>query len=134
MTKSVIPKKDRERMAGDPFYKTCALRGIHNHICAGRITWEHALTFGGKKIQRPWAIIPLCAKGHGVDEWQDAGTMNKSMNRWVAVNLATNEELEEVSKAVDYKFERDRLNRRYGKYVKPVFERGLGIIYPPDLF
>ena len=106
-------------MALNPFYQRCALEGKHGHVCRGRVTWEHALIFAGRKIQKPWSIIPLCAKAHEVDYFQDAHTMSKEMNVWVALNMATPEELKEVSKAIDYVRERDRLNSIYGTYQKP---------------
>lgn len=118
-------------MALNPFYQKCALAGKHGHVCEGRVTWEHALIFAGRKIQKPWAIIPLCAKAHEVDYFQDAGTMNKEINVWVALNMATLEELQEVSKVVNYVRERNRLNKIYGVYERPVLiESELKINYP----
>lgn len=107
-------------MAVDPLYKICAFSTVPGHVCGGRVTWEHALTFSGRKIQIPWAIIPICARAHEVDEFQDAHTMNKEMNVWVALNRATDDELRAVSKSTDYIRERDRLNRIYGVYTPPV--------------
>jgi len=112
-----VPASLRGQLADDPEYKRCALRGYH--ACGGRITWEHAFVFAGKQIQLRWAIIPLCARGHGVDEWQDAGTLNKGMNQWCALNRATDEELKVISKATNYLRERKRLNDIYGEYVPP---------------
>lgn len=121
-SKTVIPLNLRKEMESDPFYKICALFGQGNHTCEGRITWEHAIIYAGQKIQKKWAIIPLCAKGHDVDEFQDSHSLNKEMNHWVALNRATQEELEEYTKPnfmlnkVDYFKEREILNRKYGKY------------------
>ena len=103
-------------MAEDPFYTTCALSGLFGHECMGSITWEHALTFASKKIQTPWAIIPLCELAHAVNHFQDAGTMKKELNVWVALNRATEAELKAVSKAIDYIARREYLNKKYGKY------------------
>lgn len=112
-----VPAKLRDALAKDPEYKRCALRGYHR--CDGRITWEHAIIFAGKQLQARWAIIPLCARGHGVDEYQDAGTIDKQKNHWVALNRATDEELRAISKATNYIHERKRLNEIYGEYVAP---------------
>lgn len=111
-----IPMKIRREISIDPLYKTCALFGQEGHECGGRITFEHAIMFSGKRYQTKWAIIPLCARGHEVDQFQDAHTMNKELNIWVALNNATDEELRAISKAKDYIFERDRLNKKYGEY------------------
>lgn len=77
------------------------------------------MIYAGKKIQEPWAIIPLCARHHAVDFFQDAGTMKKEKNKWVALNRASDEELVRFSKIVDLKRERERLNEVYGTYVPP---------------
>lgn len=131
-TKTVIPPKLRAQIEADPFYKSCALYGQRDHVCEGRITREHALTYAGKSLQTLWAIIPLCAKAHDVDEFQDSHNMIKSMNVWVALNRATDEELRMYSKAIDYVAYRDRLNRNYGPYKHQV-PSDLGI-YRDDPF
>lgn len=58
---------------------------LHDHDCRGRITREHALLYGGRKIDESWAIVLLCAWAHSVDEWQDIGGLDKSINEWIAV-------------------------------------------------
>lgn len=115
-----IPEKLRKQLAADPTYKRCALLGYHE--CAGRITWEHAVMFKGKQLQERWAIIPICAKGHAVDQYQDAGTLNKEMNLWVALNRATEEDLWSISRVVNYPRERVRLNEKFGLYVEPTMQ------------
>jgi hypothetical protein len=114
---STIPEKLRAKMAMDPEYKRCSLQG--HGPCEGRVTWEHALIYASKKIQERWAIIPLCALHHNVDQFQDAKTMIKDRNVWVALNRATEEELFRFSKVVNYTRERDRLNDKFGFYVAP---------------
>lgn len=129
MTK--IPPKIKKAILADPLRAHCALKGQPGHICGGRITWEHALIYAGKQIQEKWAIISLCARGHEVDGYQDARTMNKELNVWVALNQATDEELSRFSRAVpSYPSLRDRLNSKYGRYepkfkVDPVQEMGI---------
>lgn len=112
-----IKLSNRKDMALDPFYKKCSLEGRQGHECGGKITWEHTLIYAGKKLQDPWAIIPLCERGHAVNNYQDAGTMKKELNVWVSLNRATDDELRAISKAVDYIRERNRLNKIYGVYV-----------------
>ena len=91
---------------------------------------EHALIHAGRQVNEPWAIVAVCARGHEVDFYQDADTMDKNMNRWVALNRATDDNLREYSKAVDLIRERERLNNIYGIYKEPEPETAAGIIYP----
>lgn len=109
-----IPVKLKKQLLADPEYKHCALKGLHE--CGGRITLEHAIIYAGKQVQARWAIIPVCAAGQDVDQYQDSHRMNKEMNRWVALNRATDDELRAISKATDYLRERARLNTIYGPY------------------
>ena len=101
-----IPKKLREQLANDPYYKICARHKEGG--CSGRITWEHALLFAGKQIQTKWSILPLCWYHH-----LGAG-LNKEINIWIALNRASDEELKDISKARDYLKYREYLNKKYG--------------------
>jgi len=90
------------------------------------------MTYAGKKIQIKVFIIGLCARGHEVDQYQDAGTMNKEMNVWVALNRADEEQLRALSKAEDLIHKRDYLNEKYGEYVQkfpPKMLKSPGITY-----
>lgn len=81
--------------------------------CAGRITWEHALIFGGRQIDESWAIVLLCERHHGVNSYQDNGDLQKEKNVWIALNQATDDELQKYSKVVNYVELRNRLNEKY---------------------
>jgi hypothetical protein len=109
-----ISPKVKEALLQEP--DVCALKDSH---CAGRITWEHTLIYGGKQIDEVWAIIKICARHHSVDEWQDGGLLDKQKNVWVALNRATDEELKKYSKAVNYIIMRNNLNKIYGTYQNP---------------
>ncbi len=111
-----IPPKLRKQLAADPYYQKCARAGLHDHECGGRVTWEHALTFQGKQVQARYAILPICARGHEVDGYQDGGDLNKEVHLWIALNRATDEELASISRAYRYIEKRDRLNAIYGVY------------------
>lgn len=132
-----MPLKLRRQLAADPFYATCARNeALHDHICqadpvrgrAGRaIEWEHALYFAGKELQQDFAIVPLCW-------WAHRGPgMKKQIAEWIALNRATDAELEAISRAKNYRFYRDRLNDQYGIYTPIEFgERASGFIqYAP---
>lgn len=98
----------------NPFYKKCSRSKDGN--CSGRITIEHALIFGGKQIDLPFALIPLCEFHHSVNKYQDGGDLNKEKNEWIALSRASEQEITQISKAVDYKHKLKYLNEKYGTY------------------
>lgn len=115
-----IPQKLRKELANDPFYKLCARRGLFGHVCGGKITWEHAMYYAGKQLQARWAIIPLCAKAHSVNEYQDGGDMDKHLNEWIALSRATDDDLLPICKVIDYFHYRSFLNKKFGgEYNEP---------------
>lgn len=122
-----IPLSLRKKLAADPEYKQCAL--VDYHECGGRITWEHTLIHAGRQLQKRFAIIPLCAAGHDCDQYQDSHRMSKERNVWVALNRATDEELTEISGAIDYLHMRRHLNAKFGKYATPYVLTHFGIDY-----
>lgn len=110
-----IPPKLRSEMASDPYYEQCARReALHDHQCEADpltrklIEWEHVLYFKGSQLQKKYAIIPICWLVHR------GGKLDKTINEWIALNRATDQELEEISKATNYKHKRDYLNKIYG--------------------
>lgn len=86
---------------------------LQDHECEGRITREHALIYGGSKIDEPWAIVLLCAKAHNVDEFYTSGCMDKRINEWIAINRMT-PEIEARFRKVDWCQKRRWLNGKYG--------------------
>lgn len=120
MNKHHIPLKMRAAMDKEPYYHRCARQdALHDHICEADpldgvlIDWEHAIIFAGKQVQQRWAIIPSCW-------WAHRGQgLKKEINVWIALNRATDAELEAHSKAIPLKRERDRLNAIYGVYNEP---------------
>jgi len=106
-----IPPKHREIINSDLYYKTCVRQNEGN--CAGNITIEHALIFGGRQIAELWNYIPLCEYHHSVNNYQDGGDLDKEKNTYFALNRATDEELLKYSKALDYLLLRKRLNKKY---------------------
>lgn len=110
-----MPPKLREEMAKDPFYEVCSRKMLlKDHECSGRITWEHVIIYAGKQLQKAWAIIPLCELAHSVNSHQDGGILDKDINRWIALNRATPEEIADVSKATSYNRMLDFYNKQYG--------------------
>lgn len=130
-----IPTKLKKEILANPEYKTCMLKAWPGHICGGRITLEHALIYAGRQVQARFAIIAACARGHEVDQYQDAHTMDKELNHWVALNRATDQELESISKAFDWKRERQRLNGLFGEYPEIEYALAIEFInYPQEIF
>lgn len=107
-----MPPKLRQELQADPEYTKCARH--KDGGCDGRITWEHAIIFAGKQVQKRWAIIPLCEYHHAVNKHQDGSGLDKQKNICIALNRATDDELKEISKATDYIALRSRLNKIYG--------------------
>ena len=68
MMRSPIPKEVRELLSDDPYMVICALEDFD---CQGRIEWHHDFTYGGKRQNEPWCIIPLCHFHH-----------NKAGSKW----------------------------------------------------
>lgn len=107
-----IPPELKNEILEDPFYKECSRKSF---VCEGRITWEHTLIYGGQQINEKWAIIPLCIFHH-----LGKGLI-KEINVAIALNRATDDELLKYSKVINYKRERDRLNKKY--FTKPYEQR-----------
>lgn len=111
-----IPPKLRAELAELPEYHICMREALlHDHVCERDplrpnkpTEWEHVLYWGGSQIQKKFAIISICWLVHR------GGMLNKEINEWIALNRATDQELLEISKAVDYIHKRDYLNQKYG--------------------
>ena len=56
--RSPIPPAIREELSQDPFMRDC----IVMQGCDGRIHFDHAFTYAGKRVNEIWAILPLCRK------------------------------------------------------------------------
>lgn len=96
-------------MANDPFYKYCCLTNVDTgDDCDGKIEWHHNLIFGGRQLNEPWAILPLCKHHH------DNIVRVKELVTWIMLNRASDQQLKEVSKAIPYINMRERLNKLYG--------------------
>lgn len=106
-----IPTKLRNEIAQDPSYKRCALSGYSG--CSGRIEWHHHIIYAGKQLNEKWAIIGLC-KGHHrnvapITSNAVRGGMLGEVDRAV-LSKATDGQLQEISKTINYTRLRDKLN------------------------
>lgn len=52
---SPIPQKIRDQLAEDPYMKDCLLEFLPP--CNGRIEWQHAMTYSGKRVNE-LVLIP----------------------------------------------------------------------------
>lgn len=78
--------------------------------CYGRIQRHHNLIHAGRQVQRKFCILPACEFGH---HKKANNPKVKEHFDQVMLNRATDEELEEFSRAINYKAYRDRLNIKY---------------------
>lgn len=112
-----IPPKIREQIEADLFMACCVYEDDNapNHACSGRIEWEHACLYNGKRINEPWAIIPCCTshnRGNG---------LVKEYNRYRALLRAVElipEGLDDLAKRYprhDWKQEFKYLQGKYGR-------------------
>lgn len=125
-----IPLKLRQQLEADPYYHQCARQILlGDHVCQGdpirgrygrMIEWEHALVHAGKQVQAPFAIVPLCWWAH-----RGPGA-TKEVNVWIALNRASGDEIEALSRAVDYTRMRRNLNARYGVPMARLVEDDFG--------
>lgn len=37
---------------------------LESPSCNGRIEWNHAFTYAGKRQNEPWGILPMCSLHH----------------------------------------------------------------------
>ncbi len=58
--RSHIPPAIREILAQDPYMEHC----VCPTGCKGRVTWHHAMTYSGKRVNALWSLIPLCEEHH----------------------------------------------------------------------
>jgi len=103
-----IPAKLKKELADDPFYEKCCYTGRVDE----KIEWHHAFIYAGRQVNEKWCIIPLIRSVHKREKEQE---LRKRID-WIIFNRATDEQLKKYSKAVDYLWIRNMLNKKYGKY------------------
>jgi len=106
-----IPKKMREEMANDDYYKFCARLNEGN--CSGRITFEHALIYAGKQIQEKFAILPICEYHHSIGKHMDDGDLNKSLHHYLAISRMTTQDKIKYPKR-DWDSDLELLEKKHG--------------------
>jgi hypothetical protein len=113
-----IPKVINDDMNTDPFYRKCCLARFGGcggiNIYGRTIERHHNLIYAGKQVQKKCFILPSCPNHHSLARNKDV----QEKFDWVMLNRATDQELIDVSKSIDYIWERNRLNNIYGQYDK----------------
>lgn len=83
----------------------------HEGTCQGRKdTMEHAF---GRKYERLWNVITLCAYHAGVDNYDDKKGFNKEINKYHAYKNATDEDLKEFKLYPQMQQEKKYLTAKY---------------------
>lgn len=106
-----IPPKLKTELASDPFYDKCC---ICKYI---GVQWHHGLISAGRQQNEKFCILPLCVNCHEQARNKDF----KEKIDWIMWNRATDEEITRYSKAINYAYEKERLNNKFGgawKYPK----------------
>lgn len=95
-------------MARDPFYERCCITGALAKNT--KVEWHHNLIFAGRQVQEKWCILPLRADiHHDIVKY-------KEQCDWIMLNRADDDTLRRFSKAKNLIWERERLNKIYGKF------------------
>lgn len=106
-----LSTKSKRAIETDEFYEKCCRRDEGD--CKGRITIEHALIYASRQIDEPFALLPVCAYHHAVDEYQDCGKLDKKKHEWIAISRMTPEDKEKYNKR-NWDQELSYLNSVYG--------------------
>ena len=102
-----IPPELRKELEADKFYNRCCITGLSNKEV--KIDWHHNFQFAGRQVNEKWCILPLFQSLH-----KEMSREIKERLNWIMYNRASDETLEKYSKAVDLKWERNRLNIKFG--------------------
>jgi len=101
-----IPPKLVRELECDPFYEKCCITGRNDE----KIEWHHNLIYASRQVNEKFCILPLLQSIHREI------VKYKEKCDWIMLNRATESELKQYSKAVDYVKMRERLNQIYGTY------------------
>lgn len=100
-----IPPKIRALLADDPYMKRCCLCGSNS----GKIDWHHNLILGSKQSNIVETILPLCQNCHD----KARTTETKEKLDLIMLNRMSDQQIIEISKAVNYHQRKKYLNEKY---------------------
>lgn len=99
-----IPKKLREELSNDPYYKKCCITGL------GDVEWHHNLIFAGRQVNQKFCILPLNKEVHrNIVKY-------KERCDWIMWNRANYRQRDEYGKAINVHTRYAQLNKKYGEY------------------
>ena len=104
-----IKLKIREQLDQNPFMHKCC---IADGYCKGRIEWQHHLKWKGQRSDEPEHILPLCSYHHSKVDTREV----REKVDWVWLNRLTDDQIQSISKAVNYLQRKVYLNGKYGSY------------------
>lgn len=107
----MIPNNILEKITKDPWYSQCCITG-HKPV-----QLHHAFIFAYKSIQELWAIVPVSKEIHDQCT-QHKPEYSKEMDervKRIALNRASNTDLNKYSKVVDLIALKRELNDKYDK-------------------
>ena len=98
-----------KKMTSDEWYSRCCITGERP------VQLHHAINFGSRSINEPFAIVPLSKKVHDMVTPHNPA-YDKEMEEKVmliALNRATDAEIRSISKVYNYFNLRQRLQEKY---------------------
>jgi hypothetical protein len=104
-----IPQKQKEEMASDKYYKKCCYP--FPHPCSQKIEWHHNLILAGQQSNIIETILPICTYIHE----EARKTEIKEILDMVMLNRMSDEQIFEISKAIDYSQRKKYLNGKFNK-------------------
>lgn len=108
LTRPIKPEV-RQELEDDPFMQKCC---VSDNQCRGRIQWHHHLKWAGQRSDRKEHILPLCEYHH---EKVDTKDIHERVD-WVWLGRLNERQIEEISKAINYKYRKSFLFKKYGTY------------------
>jgi hypothetical protein len=101
-----------ETLSKDKRMISCCLMTKKDCRCKGRIEWHHNLIFGGKQSDIPETILPLCKNFH--HRYAEQMDIKEKLD-WIMLNQMSDEQIESISKAVNYQQRKIYVNSKYGE-------------------
>lgn len=86
-----IPAELRQALADDPYMHQCCIGDTN---CAGKIDFHHNLIYAGRRVNEPFAILPVCSFHHAK---ADTREVREKLN-WAMVNRMSEADIAKYSR------------------------------------
>ena len=103
-----ISKPTTEKLENSERMKKCCLL---DYECSGRIEWHHNLIYGGRQSDIPETILGICKYHH---DQADKTEIKEKLN-WIMLNQMSDQQIKSISKAINYAYQKEQLNRKFGE-------------------